>query len=664
MNIDNLIVTDAGKELIASAIAGASLITFTKIKTSDFDYSKLEDVEIKKLTEIKQTKQTSQITEVDVISKTTLGVQAEFSNVKLEEGYYVRAIGLYIADTTKEVLYGLAVSDHACYMPKFTGKTVSNLFVKIDTIVSDSDKINMEVSPHGGVTYLQFKQHIDQNVCAESGVHGLRFFEGKLQYWDIEAGEWVDIGAGDTAPGNVTGLKVVKKDKKLIVSWADPEGEWSGTKLIYKEGSYPLSYKDGILCIDSKVQNAYSGNNGFEITGLINGTEYYIQLYPYKGAAVNQNVENRIIGTPELYPYKIMTVKIDLTNSDPATCVTYADDAVAMTAKDPAWDGFFGHYPVLFNKGAEAGKLKTTNFAQLEDGTAADITTGDAGDVMIAFPRRGVRITTVGDILTVSMTDDPDSPDFDYYAHVRGTERRDKFYLGAYLGYIDAFPKLRSCSGKPSITKTSIKTFRSLARANGQGYDQSGFYQLLYRQCAYVLKYKNLNSQAALGRGCILLDNTNVWTGSTNMAGMDFGETTGRMKIKLFGVEDVWGAIGEWIDGVTTDRVPQDTHIFTATDNNFNSERMGYSNQGLVGRNLGGGGHISKVMGTSAAGFMPSECLAIKNTFFCDFGDIGNNSAAHSGTLLDDGTGVFTFRLWLVEDEDKVNNVSARLMYL
>lgn len=38
--------------------------------------------------------------------------------------------------------------------------------------------------------------------------------------------------------------------------------------------------------------------------------------------------------------FRTMTVQIDLSNSNPDTCVTYADDAVGMTAGSDAWDDF------------------------------------------------------------------------------------------------------------------------------------------------------------------------------------------------------------------------------------------------------------------------------------------------------------------------------------
>ena len=57
----------------------------------------------------------------------------------------------------------------------------------------------------------------------------------------------------------------------------------------------------------------------------------------------------------EKYHPKVMTVVIDQSNSNPETCITYADDAVGMTSGSSEWDDFFGHYPCLFKNGVEVG---------------------------------------------------------------------------------------------------------------------------------------------------------------------------------------------------------------------------------------------------------------------------------------------------------------------
>jgi len=168
---------------------------------------------------------------------------------------------------------------------------------------------------------------------------------------------------------------------------------------------------------------------------------------------------------------KTMTVVIDLSNSDPLTCCSYEDDASEMSAGASAWDEFFGHYPVLMKDGVEVVKLNPNNYAEDINGNPVDIESGSAGDVMIAFPRRGLRITKSDDNkVTVSFTNDIANTDFTYYAHTHNKDL-DTFYTGAYDGYIDSDGKLRSLSNKTPTASKTISEFRAAAQLNGDGYE-------------------------------------------------------------------------------------------------------------------------------------------------------------------------------------------------
>ena len=363
----------------------------------------------------------------------------------------------------------------------------------------------------------------------------------------------------------------------------------------------------------------------------------------------------------ESYHPKIMTVIIDKTDSNPETCITYADDAVGMTPGSDEWDKFFGHYPCLFKDGAEVGKLNPNNFAQFEDGSSADITSGDAGDVMIAFPKLGYKITSTDTTLTVSMTKNPNAEGFCYLAHTRGTTVKDKFYLGAYKGYVSS-SKLRSLSGKTPSGKITIGNFRKYAQANGSGYDQSAFYQLLFRQCMYLLKYKNLDSQTAVGKGYTLGSNTtSISTGGTNTKGMDFGETTGTLQMKLFGLEDFWGNVWEFIDGVYSD---SSGNILTATEN-FNNTGSGYTNQDSSGLSSYTYGFMTDVQGTSEKGFIIKAIGGSSSTYYCDsvYFDVSCHACFGSFCGSNTSAGAFTLGLYYSTSHSG-NYFSARLMYL
>ena len=206
------------------------------------------------------------------------------------------------------------------------------------------------------------------------------------------------------------------------------------------------------------------------------------------------------LGTPAPAT-RTMTVQLDLSNSDPTTWATYADDAVGMTAGSDDWDTFFGHYPCILENGVELGTLQRNDFTKYENGTSAPITTLGK-DVMICFPRHGIKLEKSGTTLTVSMTSEDNKSGYSYMAHSYKGNSCDKFYLGAYKGYVSS-NNLYSTSGQTPTANQTIGTFRTNAQNRGTGYEQSAFFQLTYRQVMYLLKYKGQNAQIAVGRGFV-----------------------------------------------------------------------------------------------------------------------------------------------------------------
>jgi hypothetical protein len=672
LQMQNLIITNSGEELTAKLIAGTTTAAFTKIAASDYDYSGIELKSLVELNDVRQTVQISSVTRTDV---TMIEVLAAMDNSELTAGYYTRALGVYAEDGDgNEILFGVSVElENPSYLPPFSGKTISSITYRLNIKVDNSEQVKIELNPGAYPTMEQLEAvqvvidtHVLSKIYDENGVHGLRYYNDEFQVMN-ESGEWVDIetGGGGIAPSNVIEPKIKVGNQQLTISWSDPadtvvDGQtlcsWKGTKLIQKVGAFPENIKDGVQLVDNQERDAYK-DNGFVISNLTNGTTYYFALFPYSDTGVvNSNELNRLSGTPQ--PYKKMTVNIDLSNSNPSTSVTYADDAVGMEAKSSAWDEFFGHYPVLLKDGVEVGKLNPNDFSKFEDGSSADITSGNAGDVMIAFPRRGVSITTNGNTLTLSMTDDPDNPDFRYYAHERGDTRKEIFYLGAYKGYVNS-SKLCSLSGKTPTASQAIGTFRTYAHARGTGYENSGFYQLIFRQVMYVLKYKNLDSQTALGQG-YTGGSAAVTTGGTNTSGMDYGATSTTSRVKLFGLEDFWGNIWEWIDGIVTDST---RNILTATDN-FNDSGDGYTNRGQ-GATANIGNYMSKPQGTTETGFLAKEVSGSATTYFCDCANLYASCVARFGGDGSGGSGAGAFRLSVDGAASGSGaGVAARLMYL
>ena len=695
-------ITNAGRDAIQTALTGGYTLMYKHMVIGDGTYTVGEDVRSR--TALKSPKTVypfnSQTPDTMGVRLKSVITNADGTTPITQEAYNINEVGIVVTVNGTDYLYAIAAveGNTGTLLPVYDGinKTeivqtwycvnsndldvtvtmtgayaladdmtsaqsdIAALDGRLDTVEADIISLDGRITAHSG-----------QSVRSQTGIHGIRFYNEELQIYNETTEEWEDVsGGGGVYPLDVSGVTITPGSGKLTISWEDAGdlivddtivSHWDGTKLVMKQGAYPTSVLDGTQVVDNKVKDQYK-TNGFTITGLTNDTTYYFQLFPYSDEQVyNNNVANRFTGTP--VKHRMMTAVIDLTNSNPETSITYADDAVNMTPGSSDWDEFFGHYPVMLLNGVEGGKLNPNNFAEHEDGTAADITSGAEGDVMIAFPRRGVKITTSsdGNTLTVSMTDSPDDPGFTYYAHTRGNVSKNKFYLGAYKGY-ESSSKLRSLSGKTITTNKTIDTFRTLAQANGSGYENSGFYQLIFRQVMYILKYKNLDSQTTLGRGNV--DNSSSsspkQTGGTNTKGMDFGETTGKLQMKLFGLEDFWGNIYEWIDGIYCD---SNRHILTATDG-FNDSGNNYTDQGQ-GASANLSNYMSKPQGTSETGFVAKEVSGSATTYFCDYGTLYAVGLAAFGGDWDDASYAGAFPLVVYSSASAANSdVGGRLMYL
>ena len=65
----------------------------------------------------------------------------------------------------------------------------------------------------------------------------------------------------------------------------------------------------------------------------------------------------------------------------------------------------------------------------------------------------------------------------------------------------------------------------------------------------YVLKYKNLDSQTAVG---IMYRTSNHITGTTITKGMNYGTQNSSEHIKVFGIEDLWAQYHQLTEGAYT----------------------------------------------------------------------------------------------------------------
>ena len=244
------------------------------------------------------------------------------------------------------------------------------------------------------------------------------------------------------------------------------------------------------------------------------------------------------------------------------------------------------------------------------------------------------------------------------------------FYLGAFKGYYDG-TSLRSLSGKAPTASITIGTARNYAHANGEGYEQSAFYQLLFRQCAYILKFGSLNSQTKVGKG-VVSASAKVNTGGANAYGMDSEiikasnpsyMTDGLHQVKCLGVEDFWGNVFEWIDGIATDS-SNPINILTNTDNfQDNGKGAGYMTTSS-GMSSGNGGYMKEPQGNTEAGFAFKASGGSATTYFSDYAYLYGGCVAVFGGSWSDGDCAGAFYLDVGDSASNSNpSVSAHLKF-
>lgn len=124
---------------------------------------------------------------------------------------------------------------------------------------------------------------------------------------------------------------------------------------------------------------------------------------------------------------------------------------------------------------------------------------------------------------------------------------------------------------------------------------------------------KNLDSQTAIGRGYVDGNSSALTTGSTDKLGMVYGETTGKKSVKVFGIEDFWGNVWEWVDGVGTDS----SYNLQVSTENFNDNRSGYK---VINNSISSNtsGYMSSSLGDVESGFVPREVTGSATTYYAD----------------------------------------------
>ncbi|WP_313583369.1 tail fiber protein [Lacrimispora sp.] len=141
------ILTAAGENLVARAVAGEILLNITKAKTSNYKYP--DSTDFKALTDMQGVKQVMDSPETKVLNDDLIQTRTLFGNEKIQTTYYIQNVGLYAMDGTEEVLFCIVTAATPDEMPQYNGVASTSYIYNVQTVVQEAAEIHITVHPSG-----------------------------------------------------------------------------------------------------------------------------------------------------------------------------------------------------------------------------------------------------------------------------------------------------------------------------------------------------------------------------------------------------------------------------------------------------------------------------------------------------------------------------------
>jgi len=421
---------------------------------------------------------------------------------------------------------------------------------------------------------------------------------------------------------SIIGSELNEEEFKLIIEYKAPESA-KDIKLYVRYGEKPtLDNFDQEIIIENK-----EGNSTTDISiPSLDKSIYYRFVCSYEDGTVNDS--NNQCGVYEINGVYKYTVRIHKNVDDPTLAVEYIGEANDVENWDEV-EPFKSIRPVTINLAGEiTGEVNKNDFSKLISG--ASVSTSD--DTMIEFPRvywTSIDTETYTDIV---ISNKKVIPNMEAYAHFTGGVDKEFLYVGAYRSYRqhnNSKYMLRSTSYNSYTDYYSMEQFREYAKNRGSNFGIMTWNTMSLLKVLFILRYKTLHSQGVCGIGCT--SNSNSYDSSLSKIGMT--TSTGSSKrgsVKLFGIEDIWGAGYTYVDGLFM----KSGYIRIAKDNLACGEE--YSNGTDIAITLEGTnttGRLEEVQGVGSQLFYPKRISnSSSDKFYSDRASVYSGSYYYACT--------------------------------
>ena len=335
-------------------------------------------------------------------------------------------------------------------------------------------------------------------------------------------------------------------------------------------------------------------------------------------------------------------MKINKSDSNPATRCTYLFDAVGMT---PAamnysagyfdfgdWrDAFFvkNNYPAMVRyDGTEDYKLSPSDQTLKEDGkTPSDVgNMAYGGNAMSVFDGSGnkgkIWLSQYEDemyeYIIISNKKYDATYNDDAYLREDGSHA-DKLYYPMFGGSYDG-TRIRSIAGQTLMYNTNTSTEITRAKANGAGWNIGSWSKRNLLNCMLKIMSKTDNSQAAFGQGQTTgyvndeaQNYGHLATGTLTDKGQFFGYNDTTHEVKVFYMEKPWGNRWDRINGLLMiggEVLAKMTPPYNLTGKDF--EKVGITFKGT-------GSGYQKGTKSSRFGRIANSTGGSASTYTCDY---------------------------------------------
>ena len=188
-----------------------------------------------------------------------------------------------------------------------------------------------------------------------------------------------------------------------------------------------------------------------------------------------------------------------------------------------------------------------------EDGTPS-VLTGADGNVMVEIPKHYIKVETVGNVDSFSISLTPEAgyvldPAFLKWNGTAMVEVPYR-YFRAYEGFVSG-GKLVSVSGVTPTRSQTISVFRTQAMANGAGWHLTDWNLLNTIKRLCYIEFCDFIVTKYLGEGNYTGSDYGITTGQSNALGNRSSDSTHNDKYMSYrGIENMYADIWEFVDGI------------------------------------------------------------------------------------------------------------------